>query len=60
MVMQATMLMQTVMQMMGDGDVCDTFTQKSFHAILKNRIVHQIQLLILMKNTSKFEKEINL
>jgi len=54
------MLVQTMMQMMGDGDVCDTFTQKSFHAILKNRIVHQTQILNLMKNTFKSEKKFNL
>jgi len=32
--MQATMLVQTMMRTMGDGGVYDTFTQKSFYAIL--------------------------
>jgi hypothetical protein len=54
------MLVQLMMQMMGDGGVRDTFTQKSFHAILKNHIVHQNQLLEPMKNTSKSEKKFNL
>jgi hypothetical protein len=58
--MQVTILVQTMMQTMGDGGVYDTFTQKSFHAILKNHIVHQIQLLKPMTNTSKFEKKLNL
>jgi hypothetical protein len=49
-----------MIQMMGDGGVCDTFTQKSFHTILKNHIVHQNQLLKSMKNTSKSEKQIQL
>jgi hypothetical protein len=54
--MQTTMLVQT----MGDGGVRDTFTHKFFHAILKNHIVHQTQLLKPMKNTSKFEEKFNL
>jgi hypothetical protein len=34
------MLVQMMMQMMNDGGVRDTFTQKSFHAIHKNHILH--------------------